>query len=160
MSRYENLDIMYSKVYIIRVNKPINKQHDKRVHAKFYASESGNEPVKECLLELGRPIKTIVGEDIRFVEVNWRVDKPYVDKLRSGYGEYEESLYEVRHTVLKNEYRTLFFVHDSVMILVHFFKKTSQKTPKSELDLGWDRMKKWMKRQLETERKIKKGKKQ
>lgn len=35
-----------------------------------YATESGNEPVKESLLELGRPIKTIVGEDIRFVELN------------------------------------------------------------------------------------------
>ncbi len=49
----------------------------KRIHARFYASDSGNEPVKEALLELGRPTKTIVGEDIRFVEINWRVDRPY-----------------------------------------------------------------------------------
>lgn len=131
----------------------------KRIHAMFYASESGNEPVKEALLELGRPTKTIVGEDIRFVELNWRVDRPYVDRLRSGRGEFEETIYEVRHTVVDIEYRTLFFVSGSKMVLVHFFKKTSQKTPKSDLDLGWDRMKKWVRAEKELERKVKKGKK-
>lgn len=131
----------------------------KRIHAMFYASESGNEPVKEALLELGRPTKTIVGEDIRFVELNWRVDRPYVDRLRSGRGEFEETVYEVRHTVVDIEYRTIFFVSGSKMVLVHFFKKTSQKAPKSDLDLGWDRMKKWVRAEKELERKIKKGKK-
>ena len=130
----------------------------KRIHARFYSSESGNEPVKEALIELGRPTKTVVGEDIRFVEINWRVDRPYVDRLRSGKGRYEESVYEVRHSVEDIEYRTLFFVYDNEMILVHFFKKTSRKTPKSDLDLGWDRMKKWMHRQRETENKSKRGK--
>lgn len=129
----------------------------KRIHAKFYSSESGNEPVKESLLELGRPTKTIVGEDIRFVELNWRVDRPYVDRLRSGKGAYEKTVYEVRHTVEDIEYRTLFFIYEVEMILVHFFKKTSQKTPKSDLDLAWDRMKKWMHKQRDFENKIKKG---
>ena len=131
----------------------------KRIHAVFYASESGNEPVKEALLELGRPTKTIVGEDIRFVELNWRVDRPYVDRLRSGRGEFEETLYEVRHTVVDVEYRTLFFVSGSKMVLVHFFKKASKKTPKSDLDLGWDRMKKWVRAEKENAHKAKKGKK-
>ncbi len=129
----------------------------KRILARFYASDSGNEPVKEALLELGRPTKTIVGEDIRFVEINWRVDRPYVDKLRSGKGRFEETLYEVRHTVEDIEFRTLFFVFESDMILVHFFKKTSKKTPKSDLDLGWDRMKKWMHNQRDLENKTKKN---
>jgi phage-related protein len=137
--------------------------YEKRIHAKFYATESGNEPVKESLLELGRPIKTVVGEDIRFVELNWRIDRPYVDKLRSGRGELEESIFEVRHTLMGNEFRTLFFVYDSMMILVHFFQKKTQKTPKSDLELAWDRMKKWVRRQKDFEQKdkqlIKKGNK-
>lgn len=131
------------------------KQLEKRVHARFYATESGNEPVRESLLELGRPTKTVIGEDIRFVELNWRVDKPYVDRLRSGRGAFEESVYEVRHTVRDVEYRTLFFVYRAEMILVHLFKKTSRKTPKSDLDLAWERMKKWMHRQKELERRKK-----
>lgn len=140
------------------MSKPIKEQpYEKRIHAKFYATESGNEPVKESLLELGRPTKTIVGEDMRFVELNWRVDKPHVDKLRSGRGEFEETIYEVRHTVIKNEYRTLFFVYGSLMILVHFFKKKTQKTPKSDLDLAWERMKKWVRLQKDLEKTIKKG---
>lgn len=135
-----------------------NEQPQKRIQARFYASDSGNEPVKEALLELGRPTKTVVGEDIRFVEVNWRVDRPYVDRLRSGKGRYEETVYEVRHTVEDIEYRTLFFVFAAEMILVHFFKKTSKKTPKSDLDLAWDRMKKWMHAQRDIENKAKKVK--
>ena len=82
----------------------------KRIHAVFYATDADNEPVRAALLELGRPAKTIVGEDIRFVELNWRVYRPYVDRLRSGRGEFEKTLYEVRHTVRDVEYRTLFFV--------------------------------------------------
>jgi len=45
------------------------------------------------------------------------------------------------------------------MILVHFFKKTSRKTPKADLDLGWDRMKKWMHVQKALEVKTRKKRK-
>ncbi|HRK06607.1 MAG TPA: type II toxin-antitoxin system RelE/ParE family toxin [Pseudobdellovibrionaceae bacterium] len=129
----------------------------KRIHAIFYASESGLEPVKESLLELGRPTKTVVGEDIRFVELNWRVDRPYVDRLRTGRGEFEETLYEVRHKVGHVAYRTLFFVFGSQMILVHFFRKTSRKARKSDLDLGWQRMKLWIRAERESRRPTQKG---
>jgi phage-related protein len=128
----------------------------KRIQARFYASDSGNEPVRESLRKLGRPIKTAVGEDIRFVEIRWRIDKPYVDRLRSGQGRFEQTLYEVRHTVEDIEYRTIFFVFGADMILVHFFRKTSKKTPRSDLDLAWQRMKKWMHFQRELETKSKK----
>lgn len=141
------------------MGKPIKKTVPaKRIHAKFYASDSGNEPVKEALLEMGRPTKTVVGEDIRFVELNWRLDRPYVDRLRAGKGQFEQTIYEVRHTVVDVEYRTLFFVYGSLMVLVHFFKKASRKTPKPDLELAWERMKKWMHKQKEVERSAKKGK--
>jgi len=123
------------------------KQHppSKKIAARFFKTEGGNEPVRDLLKSLGRPTKTIIGEDIAFVETNWRVDRPYVDRLRSGHGEFEKTIYEVRHTVEGKEYRTLFFVYENLMILVHLFQKTSQKTPKQELDLGWKRMKQFMK---------------
>lgn len=116
----------------------------KKINAVFFKTLAGHEPVKELLKDLGRPTKTVVGEDIRFVELNWRVDRPYVDRLRSGSGEYEKSIYEVRHTVETLEFRTLFFVYGSLMVLVQFFQKTTRKTPKSEIDLAWDRMKEWI----------------
>ena len=97
----------------------------KKINAEFFQTERGAEPVRETLKDLGRPVKTQVGEDIRFVELNWKVDKPHVDKLRSGKGEYEKTLYEARHTVERLEYRTLFFVYGDRMVLVHFFQKTT-----------------------------------
>ena len=124
---------------------------EKRIHAEFFRSEQGVEPVRKILKEHGRPIKTQVGDDIRFVELNWRVDKPYVDKLRGGKGEFEKTLYEVRHTVERKEHRTLFFVYGARMVLVHFFHKTTQKTPAHEIDVGWQRMKLWVRDQRRVE---------
>jgi phage-related protein len=138
----------------------VTVEQQKRIHAEFFKTASGNEPVREALHEMGRPGKTQIGEDIRFVELNWRVDKPYVDRLRSGSGEFEKTIYEVRHTVEKLEFRTLFFVYGSRMVLVHLFQKTSKKTPKAEIDLAWDRMKLWVAEQKKVEAQSKKrGKK-
>ncbi len=131
----------------------------KRIHAEFFRSDAGREPVREDLKALGRPAKTVVGEDVRFVELNWRVDRPYVDRLRSGHGQYEETLYEVRHTLEALEYRTLFFVYEARMVLVHFFPKKARKTPKREIELGWERMKLWVREQRAVEAETrKKGK--
>ena len=123
----------------------------KRVGAEFFQNAPGTVPVRDELKRLGRPVKTQVGEDIRFVELNWRVDKPYVDRLRSGSGEFEKSLYEVRHTVNGLEYRTLFFIYEDRMVLVHFFRKNSRKTPPNDLEVGWSRMKIWMREQRRIE---------
>lgn len=119
----------------------------KKINAQFFRSEQGTEPVRKVLRELGRPIKTQVGDDIRFVELNWRVDKPYVDRLRGGRGKLEKSVYEVRHTVEGKEYRTLFFVYEARMVLVHFFQKKTQKTPLQEIEVAWQRMKLWVREQ-------------
>lgn len=129
----------------------------KKIHAEFFLSDQGVEPVRKTLKELGRPIKTQVGDDIRFVELNWRVDRPYVDRLRSGKGEFEKSIYEARHTVEGKEYRTLFFIYEARMVLVHLFQKKTQKTPLQEIDVAWQRMKIWVReqRRLEAMRKRK-----
>lgn len=119
----------------------------KRIAAEFFRTDSGNEPIRDELLRLGRPIKTQVGEDIRFVELNWRVDRPFVDRLRSGKGEFERAIYEVRHTVEGAEYRTLFFVFENRMVLVHFFQKKTRRTPAIEIALAWSRMKRWVSEQ-------------
>lgn len=138
----------------------MEQKQEKRIHAEFFKTASGGEPVRDALLQMGRPGKTQIGEDIRFVELNWRVDKPYVDRLRSGSGEFEKTIYEVRHTVDKLEFRTLFFVYEKRMVLCHLFHKKARKTPKTEIDLAWDRMKLWVAEQRKIEVQSKKrGKK-
>jgi len=124
---------------------------DKKIHAVFYKSESGNEPVKDELLNLGRPVKTVIGEDIKFVELYWKIDRPYVDQLRKGNGFTEKTIYEIRSKVFvggaTKEYRVLFFVINDLMILTHMFEKKTRTTPAKEINLAWDRMKKWMREQ-------------
>lgn len=63
---------------------------EKKISAIFFKTQKGNEPVKDELLKLGRPTKTIVGEDIKFVEINWKIDRPYVDQLRKKKSSLEE----------------------------------------------------------------------
>lgn len=129
----------------------VEEKKEKKIHAIFYKTDGGNEPVKDELLKLGRPTKTMIGEDVKFVEYNWKVDRPYVDQLKKGNGSTEKTIYEVRSKVedgnVKKEYRILFFVFNDLMILTHIFLKKSQKTPKAEIDVAWDRMKKWIKEQ-------------
>lgn len=74
----------------------------KKIFAEFFKTFAGNEPVREILHKLGRPTKTQVGEDVRFV------------------------------------------VYENRMVLVHFFQKKARKTPASEIDVAWDRMKQWV----------------
>ena len=125
--------------------------NDKKIHAVFYKTESGNEPVKNELLNLGRRVKTVIGEDIKFVELNWKIDRPYVDQLRKGNGFTEKTIYEIRSKVFvggaTKEYRVLFFVINDLMILTHMFEKKTRTTPAKEINLAWDRMKKWMREQ-------------
>lgn len=124
---------------------------DKKIHAVFYKSESGNEPVKDELLNLGRPVKTMIGEDINFVELHWKIDRSYVDQLRKVNCFTEKTIYEIRSKVfvggVTKEYRVLFFVINDLMILTHMFEKKTRTTPAKEINLAWDRMKKWMREQ-------------
>lgn len=50
-------------------------------------------------------------------------------------------LFEVRTTFLGNIYRVLFCFDASTMVLLHGFKKKSQKTPKPDLNLARRRKK-------------------
>ena len=102
----------------------------KVISVKFYQSASGNEPVKEWLKSLSKDDKRIIGEDIKTVEYGWPLGMPLVRKL-------EKSLWEVRITLTNKEIVRVFFtVKDGLMILLHAFKKKSQKTPPNELDIA------------------------
>lgn len=127
----------------------------KKIIAEFFRTEAGNEPVRDYLKALGRPCSTEIGADIGTTERCWKLGKPLVDQLKKAASGSTEPIYEVRHTVEGKEYRTLFFVFRNRMILTHIFQKTTQKTPKVEIDLAWSRMKKWVAEEKKTERRKK-----
>jgi phage-related protein len=98
----------------------------------FFATEAGTEPVREWLKSLPKEEKRIIGVDIKTVQwtPNWR--KPLVGSLGHG-------LWEVRSTLSNTIARVLFFECGGEMILLHGFKKKTQRTPSDAINLATKR---------------------
>lgn len=100
----------------------------------FFRTESGNEPVRDWLRdEISADARKTIGADIRTVQATWPIGKPLVDSLGDG-------LREVRSSHDKVEYRVIFVVDDGKMVLLHAFRKKSQKTKKADIELARERM--------------------
>lgn len=69
-----------------------------------------------------------IGSDIQRVQWRWPVSKPLVDGLGGG-------LYEVRTKVENVQYRVLFCIKDSTMVLLHGFVKKVRSAPE-EIAIG------------------------
>jgi phage-related protein len=97
----------------------------KIITAKFFASDSGKEPVREWLQELSKEDKKIIGADIKTVEFGWPIGMPSCRPLGND-------LYEVRSHLSSNKIaRVVFTLDKNEMILLHAFIKKTQKTPKN-----------------------------
>ncbi len=86
----------------------------KRIVARFYRTEAGNEPVKDWLLNLSKDDRIIVSKDIAKAEFGWPIGMPICEKV-------EKEIWEVRSTIKKGkvEARTYFSVEGSLMLLLH-----------------------------------------
>ncbi len=75
----------------------------------------------------------MIGADIKTVEFGWPIGMPTCRLMGDG-------LFEVRTNLPQNKIaRVLFCFYEGKMILLHGFIKKSQKTPKQQLDLAWER---------------------
>ena len=111
----------------------------KRINAEFFQSDRSREPVREFLRAIPKDDRKVIGEDIRVVEYGWPIGMPTCDRLG-------KKLYEVKSTAGKREYRILFSVYGSRMVLFHAFVKKTQKTPAREINLALDRRRELEKR--------------
>jgi phage-related protein len=106
---------------------------EKIVPARFYQTETGNEPVREWLKQLEASDRKIVGADIKTVEYGWPIGMPTCRSMRKG-------LYEVRSDLPSGKIaRVLFCIYEEKMILLHGFIKKTQKTSAQDLDLALKR---------------------
>jgi phage-related protein len=106
---------------------------DKRVPAEFYRNENGTEPVRDWLKSLSKEEISLIGADIKTVEFGWPIGMPTCRPMGDG-------LFEVRTNLPQNKIaRVLFCFYEGKMILLHGFIKKSQKTPKQQLNLAWER---------------------
>jgi len=120
----------------------------KKISVVFFKNDKGKMPVREWLLGFSPEDKKVIGEDIKTIEVGWPIGMPVVRPLGG-------KLFEVRSILTDRSYaRVIFTIFQSNMVLLHGFFKTSSKTPKRELNLAKNRMKKFYENQ-----KVKKKKK-
>lgn len=101
----------------------------------FYATEAGNEPVREWLSGLPPENRKAIGLDLMRVQYRWPIGMPLVRAMGKG-------LFEVRTDLPdKTIARVLFSFHDDELIALHGFIKKSKATPEKELKLARKRKK-------------------
>nr|WP_257032111.1 type II toxin-antitoxin system RelE/ParE family toxin [Paraburkholderia bryophila] len=100
---------------------------------RFFRTDSGNEPVREWLKDMGAEDRKTVGEDIKTVQIGWPPGTPLVRKMG-------KDLWEIRIRLHRRIARVLFTVVSDTVVLVHGFIKKSQATPQEDLNLAKDRL--------------------
>ena len=109
----------------------------KRIELRFFRTLSGNEPVREWLLELPDDDRRRIGIDLATVEFGWPIGMPLCRAISSRRG-----LWEFRTDLSGGRIaRGLFCVSDDRLHALHGFIKKTQKTPVRDLDLAGKRMK-------------------
>lgn len=103
------------------------------LEVRFYATDSGSEPVREWLKLLPSEERRLIGEDIKAVQYRWPVGMPLVKKL-SG------KVWEVRTHLPTRIARVLFVVREGQMVLLHGFIKKTQATPQADIRLAESRI--------------------
>ena len=101
----------------------------------FYRSASGNEPVRDWLIDLPDASRIAVGQDLMRVQWRWPVGMPLVRPLGGG-------LHEVRSSLPDGTIaRVLFCFRDGELYALHGFIKKTGQTPKSDIDVALRRKK-------------------
>lgn len=101
--------------------------------ARFYVGASGNNPVRDWLLDLSRADRHTVGKDIQKVEFGWPIGRPHCAPIGNG-------LWEVRSDLESNRIaRVIFCMGNGHMILLHGFIKKTRKLPRADIDLALKR---------------------
>jgi len=102
---------------------------------RFFRESTGAEPVRDRLKGVQGAEMREIGADIKTVQFGWRIGIPVVDHI---HGE----IWEVRTRLATRLARVLFTLDGDVMVLLHGFIKKERKTPRADLELAKQRLKK------------------
>ena len=102
---------------------------------RFYREGSGAEPVRSWLKSLTAEERREIGTDIKTVQFGWPLGMPVVDHV-------DGQIWEVRTRLATRLARVLFVLEGNEMILLHGCIKKERTTPKPDLDLARQRLKK------------------
>lgn len=106
----------------------------KKIPARFFAADSGEEPVRTWLKTLSPDDRRVIGKDIQKVEFGWPIGLPVCRSLGDG-------LWEVRSDLSDGRIARVFFgFAEGAMVLLHGFIKKTQKTPQQDRTLALGRL--------------------
>lgn len=112
---------------------------------EYYVTSSGNCPIKEFIDSLspeGKARYIFITRLIREHGINVR--EPYVKQITG-----HRKLFEIRLKDRSGIIRILYFAHTGrKLLLLHGFKKKTDKTPKREIDIAEQRMKDYLSREV------------
>jgi len=103
------------------------------LQAIFFETESGNQPVRDFLIECAKEDKKEIGSDIFAVQKGFPLGLPLVEKL-------DTDLWEIRSHITDGICRIFFTVYKETMVLLHCFVKKSQKIPSKEMKTAKERL--------------------
>ena len=106
-----------------------------RLTVRFFRESTGSEPVRDWLKRLPVEEMREIGSDIKTVQFGWPIGMPVVDHI-------DGDVWEVRTRLSTRIARVLFVLEGNVMVLLHGFIKKERKTPKADLDIAKQRLKK------------------
>ena len=118
---------------MIRSHARMNKTP--RLTVRFFCESTGSEPVRDWLKRLPVEERREIGTDIKTVQFGWPMGMPVVDHI-------DGEIWEIRTRLATRIARVLFTLDGPVMVLLHGFIKKERKTPKAELDIAKQRLKK------------------
>ncbi len=106
-----------------------------KIELVFYRSLSGNEPVRDWLMENHSANRRAIGLDLQRVQYRWPVGMPLVRPMGKG-------LFEVRTPLPDGTTaRVMVCFHDGALFALHGFIKKTQTTPASDLEIARKRQK-------------------
>ena len=112
---------------------------------EYYVTGSGNCPIKEFIDSLspeGKARYIFITRLIKEHGINVR--EPYVKQITG-----HRKLFEIRLKDRSGISRILYFAHTGrKLLLLHGFKKKTDKTPKREIDIAEQRMKDYLAREV------------
>lgn len=117
------------------IHSPSGSRKLPKLSVRFFRETTGAEPVRDWLKRLPAAEAREIGTDINTVQFGWPIGMPVVDHVAGD-------LWEARTRLSTRIARVLFTLEGDVMVLLHGFIKKEQKTPKPDLDLAKQRLKK------------------
>lgn len=102
----------------------------------FYSKGNNKQPVKDFILKLGTKNSAKVFGALESLEICGLND------IRLNYKFIKDKLWELKIQIKDGSIRIFYvIIEEEIMVLLHAFKKKTQKTPKKELEIAFLRAK-------------------